>query len=91
MYYVYVLANSVDEPMYIGMTNDLGRRMFEHKNELVEGFTKRYHIHKLVYYERFRDVTDAIRREKRLKGFLRIRKNALVESVNPTWEEIDFR
>lgn len=74
--------------MYIGVTNNLQRRLYEHKNELVEGFTKKYHIHKLVYYEEYRDIKYAILREKRLKGLLRIRKNELVETMNPEWIDL---
>ena len=88
MYYVYILTNKTDKVMYVGVTNDLKRRLYEHKNELVEGFTKKYHVHKLVYYESYSDVKDAILREKRLKGLLRIRKNELVETTNPEWIDL---
>lgn len=88
MYYVYILTNRTDKVMYIGVTNDLKRRLYEHKNELVDGFTKRYHVHKLVYYEMYKEVTDAIAREKKLKSLLRIKKNALVESMNPSWVDL---
>ena len=88
MYYVYILTNKSDKVMYIGVTNNLQRRLYEHKNELVEGFTKKYHIHKLVYYESYKEVKDAILREKRLKGLLRIRKNELVETMNPAWNDL---
>ena len=88
MYYVYILTNKSDKVMYIGVTNDLQRRLYEHKNELVEGFTKRYHIHKLVYFESYKNVNDAIFREKKPKGLLRVKKNALVESVNPDWIDL---
>ena len=74
--------------MYIGVTNNLKRRMYEHKNDLIEGFTKRYRIHKLVYYESHKRIADAITREKRLKGWLRSRKNDLVETINPSWEDL---
>ena len=67
-YYVYILTNWNDKVMYIGMTNDLQRRLYEHKNELIEGFTKRYKVHKLVYFEETTDVKAAIEREKQLKG-----------------------
>ena len=88
MYYVYVLTNRTDKVMYIGVTNDLRRRVYEHKNELVEGFTKKYHIHKLVYYEAHKDIKEAIIREKRLKGLLRSKKNELVETMNPYWKDL---
>ena len=74
--------------MYIGVTNNLSRRVHEHKQELVEGFTQRYHVHKLVYFESCGVIKDAIAREKQLKGWTRKRKNELVEKNNPTWEEI---
>ena len=74
--------------MYIGVTNDLQRRLYEHKNDLLDGFTKKYRTHKLVYYEHHKYVHDAILREKQLKGLLRIRKNELVETINPKWEDL---
>ena len=73
--------------MYIGVTNDLHRRLYEHKKELVEGFTKRYHVHKLVYFETYPDVKYAILREKQLKGWKREKKNLLVETKNPEWQD----
>ena len=88
MYYVYILTNKTNKVMYIGVTNDLQRRLYEHKNELVDGFTKKYHVHKLVYYESYEYVEDAILREKKLKGLLRIRKNELVETMNPEWIDL---
>ncbi len=88
MYYVYILTNITNKVMYIGVTNNLQRRLYEHKNELVEGFTRKYHIHKLVYYEDYNDVNSAISREKELKGLLRRRKNELVETINPNWEDL---
>lgn len=74
--------------MYIGVTNDLMRRIYEHKNELIDGFTKKYHVHKLVYYEECKNALSAIEREKQLKGLLRRKKNELVETVNPLWEDL---
>ena len=87
-YYVYILTNWKGNVMYIGVTNDLTRRLYEHKHELVEGFTKRYHVHKLVYYEETNDVRAAIEREKQLKNWARAKKNALVETINPTWKDL---
>lgn len=87
-YYVYILTNKTDRVMYIGVTSDLLRRIYEHKNDCVDGFTKRYHVHKLVYYEETSDVTAAISREKELKGWRREKKNTLVKSVNPTWKDL---
>ena len=87
-YYVYILTNQYNNVMYIGVTNDLQRRLYEHKNELVPGFTSRYHVHKLVYYEETGDVRIALEREMQLKGLLRKKKNALVETVNPDWHDL---
>ena len=87
-YFVYVLTNWNNKVMYIGVTNDLQRRMYEHKNELVDGFTREYHIHKLVYFEHATDIRAAIAREKQLKGWLRAKKNALVETMNPQWKDL---
>ena len=87
-YSVYILANKTNSTVYIGVTGDLMRRVQEHRNDLIEGFTKRYHVHKLVYYETFQDVQEAIAREKQLKGWRRARKDALIESVNPTWADL---
>ncbi|MBP3329211.1 MAG: GIY-YIG nuclease family protein [Clostridia bacterium] len=91
MYYVYILTNKSDKVMYIGVTNDLQRRLYEHKNELIGGFTKRYHIHKLVYFEEYSDPLNAIEREKQLKGLLRIKKNRIVETMNPEWNDLSFK
>ena len=87
-YYVYILTNWNDNVMYIGVTNNLERRLFEHQNELIEGFTKTYHVHKLVYFEETSDVRAAIAREKQLKGWRREKKNELVEIMNPTWKDL---
>ena len=87
-YYVYILTNWKGNVMYIGVTNNLERRLYEHKNELVEGFTKKYHVHKLVYFEETSDVRAAIEREKQLKNWSRGKKNALVETMNPQWEDL---
>ena len=87
-YYVYILTNWKGNVMYIGVTNDLERRLYEHKNELVEGFTKQYHVHKLVYYEETSDVRAAVEREKQLKKWARAKKNALVETINPEWKDL---
>ena len=74
--------------MYIGVTNDLKRRLYEHKNELVEGFTKKYKVHKLVYFEEYSDIDNAIAREKQLKKWKRDKKNALVETQNPNLNDL---
>ena len=88
MYYTYILTNQSNAVMYVGVTNDVQRRVHEHKNGLINGFTKRYRIHKLVYYEAHKDVKYAIKREKILKGLLRRKKNELVETMNPNWEDL---
>ena len=87
-YYVYILTNKSDHVMYIGVTNNLERRVYEHKQKLIEGFTKRYHVNKLVYFETTTDVRSAIEREKQLKGWCRARKNELVETLNPEWLDL---
>ena len=87
MYYVYILTNKSNEVLYIGVTNNLVRRLCEHQNEQIEGFTKRYHLHKLVFFEEFSDINDAIACEKRLKCWTRSKKNALIESKNPNWDD----
>ena len=87
-YYVYILTNQHGNVMYIGVTRDLSRRLYEHRHHLTGGFTARYHIDKLVYYESTSDIQAALNREKQLKGWTRARKNALVASVNPDWKEL---
>ncbi len=74
--------------MYVGVTGNLLRRLYEHKNGVYEGFTKKYHVHKLVYFEETSDVYAALTREKQLKGLLRSKKNALVETMNPDWHDL---
>lgn len=86
-YAVYIMANRT-RTIYTGMTNTLRRRVNEHKEKLIPGFTKRYNINKLVYYEYYDDVRDAIAREKQIKGLLRTKKIALIESMNPTWRDL---
>ncbi len=88
-YYVYIMTNQYNNVMYIGITNDLKRRVYEHKTGYFEGFTKKYNVHKLVYVENCHEVTDAIKREKQLKSWRREKKNALVEAENPDWKEIE--
>jgi len=86
-YYVYIITNK-SKTLYIGVTNDLSRRIYEHKNKIIDGFTKKYNISKLVYYETFNDPNEAIRREKQIKGWLRIKKIKLIESVNPDCKDL---
>ena len=89
-FYVYILTTYNHKVMYIGVTNSLERRVYEHCNDIFKGFTQKYHVHKLVYYECFKDIRNAIAREKQLKGWTRAKKNALVETKNPEWKEIDL-
>ena len=89
MYYVYILTNKTNRVLYIGVTNNLQRRMAEHKNEEIDGFTKRYHLHKLVFFEEFSDINEAINWEKRLKQWTRAKKNTLIESKNPQWKDLN--
>ena len=88
MYYVYFLTNWDDSVLYIGVTNNLPRRLHEHRNGLVDGFTKKYNVHKLVYYEYTNDVYSAISREKQLKKWTRAKKNDLVVKENPEWRDL---
>ncbi|MCI9130294.1 MAG: GIY-YIG nuclease family protein [Eggerthellaceae bacterium] len=87
-YYVYIITNVRNSVVYTGMTNDLNRRMSEHKSGAVEGFSKRYRLKKLVYFEMTTNVWDAIAREKEIKGWTRDKKIALIESMNPNWEDL---
>ena len=87
-YYVYILTNHLSTVLYIGVTSDLERRVFEHKKKLVAGFTSKYNLDRLVYFEDTEDVQAAIGREKQLKGWLRRRKAALVETMNPDWRDL---
>ena len=87
-YFVYIMTNSNGNVMYIGVTNNLKRRVYEHKSAMIDGFTKKYHVHKLVYYEITTDVKSAIEREKQLKKWSRVKKNKLVEKMNPQWKEL---
>ena len=87
-YWVYMLTNWNNRVLYVGVTNDLKRRLYEHQHGLIEGFTKRYKLHKLVYFDNTSDVRAAIAREKQIKGWTRVRKNQLVESINPQWRDL---
>ncbi len=86
--YIYILASARNGTLYIGVTSDIGRRVWEHREGLVEGFTKRYGIKTLVYYEAFEGIADAIYREKRLKKWNRAWKLELIESSNPEWNDL---
>jgi putative endonuclease len=87
-YYVYILTNKSNKVLYIGVTNDLIRRIFEHKNKRIEGFTKKYNLVKLVYYEVTNEVEVAIRREKQLKNWHRDWKINLINQFNPDWKDL---
>ena len=87
-YYVYILASRIGGTLYIGVTNDLIRRVFEHKSKFVRGFKKQYDVVKLVYYEQYDDIEQAIQREKRLKKWNRQWKIRLIEERNPNWDDL---
>ena len=88
MSYIYILFNKRNGTLYTGVTSDLIKRVYEHKNKLADGFTKTYSIDKLGYYECFDNITQAIAREKQIKGGSRKKKLELIESINPNWEEL---
>ena len=88
MYFVYILANWNDSVLYIGVTGNLTRRLYEHKNHLVDGFSSKYNTNKLVYFEETSDVYSAISREKQLKKWSRRKKNDLICSKNPNWIDL---
>ena len=87
-YYVYIVTNKPRGTLYIGMTNNLVRRGYEHRNDLADGFTKKYNLKRLVYFEVFNRVEDAILREKRIKKWNRQWKIDLIEKVNPNWDDL---
>jgi len=87
-YYVYILTNKSNNVLYIGVTNDLIRRIFEHKSKVVEGFTKKYNLRKLVYYETTNNIESAINREKQLKNWHRDWKMNLIDHFNPDWKDL---
>ena len=86
--YVYMLTNRTNRVLYTGVTSDLIKRIYEHKEKFVDGFTKKYKADKLVYYETHDEIENAIAREKQIKGWVRRKKNELVESINPNWEDL---
>ena len=87
MYYVYILTNQKNSVLYIGVTDDLKRRLREHKAEQIDGFTKKYHIHKLIYFEKYSEIKNAIAREKQIKRWRRDKKIFLIETNNPYWDD----
>jgi len=88
--YVYLAINKNNAVFYVGVTNDLKRRIYQHKEKLIEGFTKKYNVNKLVYYEMFDRITDAIAREKQIKGGSRDKKLRLIKSVNPAFRDLYY-
>ena len=90
-YYVYLLTNWNNHVLYVGMTNNLEWRVYEHKNKLIRGFSEKYNLNKLVYFEETEDVVAAITREKEIKKWRREKKNQLVNKVNAGWEDLSLR
>ena len=86
-FYVYIMTNG-SKTLYIGVTNNLERRVYEHKNKVIDGFTCKYNIDTLIYYEATSDINEAISKEKKLKKWSRLKKTVLIESVNPGWEDL---
>jgi putative endonuclease len=87
-YFVYILASGKNGTLYIGVTSDLAKRVYEHKNDLTEGFTKKYNVHDLVYFEETNDINAAITREKQLKKWNRDWKIKIIEESNPNWNDL---
>jgi len=88
--YVYILTNKNNAVLYIGVTSNLAKRIYEHKNKIIKGFTSKYNLRKLVYFEMLGDIKDAIGREKQLKGWLRSKKVALINNANPDWDDLSL-
>ena len=87
-YYVYILANKTNSTIYIGVTNNIYKRINEHNDKVVDGFTKLYNVNKLVYAEEYSSIEDALNREKQLKKWRREKKNALINTINPQWKDL---
>ncbi len=87
-YYVYILSNKYNNVLYVGVTNNLARRVYEHKTGALDGFTKKYNVHKLVYFESCHDIEEALAREKQMKNWSRIKKVVLIEKMNPEWKDL---
>ncbi len=87
-YYVYILSNKRNNVLYIGVTNNVERRVGEHKSGLIDGFSKKYRTHKVVYAEEYSQVEDALAREKQLKGWTRAKKEALIDTLNPSRRDL---
>lgn len=89
-YYVYIMSNTSNSTLYTGFTNDLVRRVSEHKEKKIEGFTKKYNLTKLVYYEIYQDAENGILREKQIKSGSRLKKETLINKLNPKWKDLYF-
>ena len=87
-YYVYIITNRINTVLYTGITSDITKRVWQHKNKVIEGFTKKYSINKLVYFEIYEDPENAILREKQIKAGSRTRKIQLITKMNPTWKDL---
>lgn len=87
-YYIYIISNKLHTVFYTGVTNNLVRRVYEHKNKLVDGFTKKYNIRKLLYFEEYGQVENALNREKQVKDYRREKKFQLIESINSEWRDL---
>jgi putative endonuclease len=87
-YYVYIITNRKNGTLYTGMTNDIERRVYEHKHKVNQGFASKYNCTKLVYFDSYQSVVETIAREKQIKGWLRSKKIALIESMNPDWNDL---
>ena len=90
-YYVYILASQRNGTLYIGVSNDLVKRVYEHKQDITDGFTKKYQVHALVFYEAHNNIEEAITREKQLKKWNRAWKIRLVEELNPEWDDLYYQ
>lgn len=90
-YYVYILTNKSNKVLYIGVTNNLSRRVYEHKNKLIPGFAMKYNVNKLVYYEVYDNIENAIQREKNIKKWYRKWKIELINKFNPNWEDLYYK
>lgn len=91
MYWTYIITNEFNTVLYTGVTNNITRRIYEHKNKLIKGFSAKYNLSKLVYLQEFVDINQAIAAEKKIKGWTRAKKNALIESSNPHWIDLSRR
>lgn len=87
-YYIYILTNTYNTVLYTGVTNNLERRCFEHKQKIIKGFTSKYNVDKLVYFERFDLIDSAIAREKQIKGYSRVKKEVLINKFNIEWKDL---